>query len=556
MNRKAAQLGLRDTHFVRPDGLDVAGHVSSARDVTKLARVAMNDPTVRSIVRLRSAEAAGRNLFTWNDLLGRFPGLIGVKTGHTSAAGWSQVAAARGRGLTVYATILGAPTRSSRNADLSQLLAWGLSRYRVVPLVQEGRVYARASLPYGKAPVALVASRPAVKVVRIERPLVERVVAPMSLELPVRKGQRVGVVRVYDGRKLLATRPLVARRSVEAPGRMSKVGWYAKETLTQRGRAVLVIVTVTLNAAIDRTLTVPNVQLGHRHRASQGMTLAGGKGINVARALKRLDVPVIVTGLAGGRTGTRIVEELTAEAILNDFVRIADESRTSTAVVDPTTGTYTEINEWGPHVSEDELAMLVQKLRYLSRGTDAVVFSGSLPRGVDDGFYGEVIRELNRRGVQTVLDSEGMPLRLGAEAEPFLVTPNVVEAEGLVGQEFTEEEDFAMALDAIAEMGPRNVLITRDDGCVALLREERSVRRFHAQAPRLEPISAVGTGDVLLAGFLASRLDGRSPEESLRTAVAAGAAATLEVGAGRFDPRDLGRLIGGVRVEELAAVKA
>jgi 1-phosphofructokinase/tagatose 6-phosphate kinase len=317
-----------------------------------------------------------------------------------------------------------------------------------------------------------------------------------------------------------------------------------------------VIVTVTLNAAIDRTLTVPNVQLGHRHRASQGMTLAGGKGINVARALKRLDVPVIATGLAGGRTGTRIVEELTAEAILNDFVRIVDESRTSTAVVDPTTGTYTEINEWGPHVSEDELAMLVQKLRYLSRGTDAVVFTGSLPRGVDDGFYGEVIRELNRRGVQTVLDSEGMPLRLGAEAEPFLVTPNVVEAEGLVGQEFTEEEDFAMALDAITELGPRNVLITRDDGCVALLREERSVRRFHAQAPRLEPISAVGTGDVLLAGFLAARLDGRSPEEALRTAVAAGAAATLEVGAGRFDPRDLGRLIGGVRVEELAAVKA
>ena len=96
------------------------------------------------------------------------------------------------------------------------------------------------------------------------------------------------------------------------------------------------IVTVTLNAALDRTLTVPNFQRGQRHRASAGLTLAGGKGINVARALKRLDVPVVATGLAGGRTGTRIVEELTDEAILNDFVRIADESRTSTAVVDPT----------------------------------------------------------------------------------------------------------------------------------------------------------------------------------------------------------------------------
>ena len=316
------------------------------------------------------------------------------------------------------------------------------------------------------------------------------------------------------------------------------------------------IVTVTLNAAIDRTLTVPNVQLGHRHRASQGMTLAGGKGINVARALKRLDVPVVATGLAGGRTGTRIVEELTAEAILNDFVRIVDDSRTSTAVVDPMTGTYTEINEWGPHVSADELGILMDKLRYLSRGADYVVFSGSLPRGVDEGFYGEAIRELNRRGVQTVLDSEGLPLRLGADAEPVLVTPNVVEAEGLVGQEFTEEEDYAMALDAIAEIGPRNVLITRDDGCVALLREDRNVRRFHAQAPRLEAVSAVGAGDVLLAGFLAARTDGRPLDEALRFAVAAGAASTLEVGAGRFDAREMGRMAANVRVDELHPVAA
>src|SRR6266513_3713644 len=141
------------------------------------------------------------------------------------------------------------------------------------------------------------------------------------------------------------------------------------------------IVTVTLNAALDRTLTVPNFARGQRHRASLGLTLAGGKGINVARALKRLDVPVVATGLAGGRTGTRIVEELTSEAILNDFVRIGDESRTSTAVVDPTAASYTEINEWGPHVDNDGLAILLAKLAYLTRGADLVVFAGSLPRG-------------------------------------------------------------------------------------------------------------------------------------------------------------------------------
>src|SRR5207248_532288 len=108
--------------------------------------------------------------------------------------------------------------------------------------------------------------------------------------------------------------------------------------------------------------------------ASQGLTLAGGKGINVARALKRLEVPVVATGLAGGRTGTRIVEELTAEAILNDFVRIGDESRTSTAVVDPTVSSYTEINEWGPAVHPEELETLLEKLHYLARGADFVVF--------------------------------------------------------------------------------------------------------------------------------------------------------------------------------------
>jgi 1-phosphofructokinase family hexose kinase len=314
------------------------------------------------------------------------------------------------------------------------------------------------------------------------------------------------------------------------------------------------IVTVTLNAAIDRTLTVPNFQLGQRHRASQGLTLAGGKGINVARALKRLDVPVVATGLAGGRTGTRIVEELTSEAILNDFVRIADESRTSTAVVDPTTATYTEINEWGPHVEPEELVILLDKINYLARGADMVVFSGTLPRGVDDAFYAEALRDLNRRHVRAVLDSEGVPLRFGVEAEPFLVTPNQREAEGLVGQEFRDDEDYLMAVDRIADMGARNVLITSELRSFGLFREDRKRLRLRAVAPQIEPVSAVGSGDVLLAAFLAARLAERPLDEALGAAVAAGAASTLEVGAGRFEPSEAKRLQSSVDVRELEPV--
>jgi 1-phosphofructokinase family hexose kinase len=315
-----------------------------------------------------------------------------------------------------------------------------------------------------------------------------------------------------------------------------------------------VIVTVTLNAALDRTLTVPHFQRGHWHRASDVLTLAGGKGINVARALKRLDVPVVATGLAGGRTGTRIVEELTSEAILNDFVRIGAESRTSTAVVDPTEGSYTEINEWGPKVTADELEMLLEKLHYLSRGADFVVFAGTLPRGVEESFYAEAVRDLNRRDVPVVLDSEGQPLRFGVEAEPFLVSPNQLEAEHVVGQELEDEEDFLMALDAMAELGARNVQITLESGCYALFREERHVKRYKALAPSVEAVSVVGAGDVLLAQFIAAQLAGKPPEESLRLAVAAGAASTLEVGAGRFDPREAGRLVAGVELAELAPV--
>jgi 1-phosphofructokinase family hexose kinase len=314
------------------------------------------------------------------------------------------------------------------------------------------------------------------------------------------------------------------------------------------------IVTVTLNAAVDRTLAVPSFQIGQRHRASVGFTSAGGKGINIARALKRLGAPVVATGLAGGRTGTLIVEELTAEGILNDFVRIREESRTSTAVLDPTSNAYTEINEWGPDVQEDELEILADKLAYLCQGAEFLVLAGSLPRGVEPGFYGELIREANRRGVATILDAEGEALRLGVEAEPHLVSPNMREAEALVGHEFSDSEDLAGGLDEIAELGARNVLITLETGCYALFREDRDDVRLRADAPILDAVSRVGAGDTLLAGFVAARLSGRPFEEAVRAGVGAGSASVLEAGPGRFDPREAGRLASLVTLERLEPV--
>ena len=218
MNTRARQLGLRDTHYARPDGLDAPGHVSSARDVTKLARLLMRHALVRSIVRRQSATiAGGRVLHTWNDLLATFPGVFGVKTGHTSAAGWNEVASLDRRGVFVYGTILGSPDRTTRNADLSALLRWALSRYRRIPVLRAGHVYAQVEVGYGR--------------VRIDQPLLERVVATAAAALPVLRGERLGEIRVYQGPRLVARQPLVAGRTVKRPGALGRAAFYGGRTL-------------------------------------------------------------------------------------------------------------------------------------------------------------------------------------------------------------------------------------------------------------------------------------------------------------------------------------
>ena len=236
MNEKARELGLDDTTFVRPDGLDVPGHRSSARDVLALARAAMEQPLVRRLVRQDSlAIAGGRELFGWNDLLGEYRGLFGVKTGHTDLAGWCQVGVARRDGATVYAVVLGAPTRARRNDALADLLDWGFDRFARTEVVTMGRAYASADLPYTDERVDLFAEKSAAPVLLLGRPLVETVVAETAVDLPVREGDVLGEVVVRDGERVVARRPLVAASNFEEPGLLERAGWYAGRTLEEAG---------------------------------------------------------------------------------------------------------------------------------------------------------------------------------------------------------------------------------------------------------------------------------------------------------------------------------
>jgi 1-phosphofructokinase/tagatose 6-phosphate kinase len=310
------------------------------------------------------------------------------------------------------------------------------------------------------------------------------------------------------------------------------------------------IITVTLNPALDKTLQVPNFTLGRRHRTVDQVTMPGGKGVNVARAIKRLGQPVIATGLAGGATGTRIVEALNDEAVLNAFVRIRDESRTNTAVLDPTTGLQTEINERGPAVTPQELELFHDKLLYLAKGASICVFAGSLPRGMDPAVYADLIRDVKRLGVTTILDTDGEPLRLAMRAEPDIVSPNELEAEELVGQEFNDVEDRAQALLEMSRLGAREAVMTVHDGCYAHVLDEGHAM-YRVSVPEQEARSRIGSGDAFLAGYVAARYSGRAPVECLRYAVACGAESIQHFGAGVVDPGRIERLLPEVDAERL-----
>jgi D-alanyl-D-alanine carboxypeptidase (penicillin-binding protein 5/6) len=232
MNATARELGLAGTHFRNPHGLDQPGHVSTARDVAHLLRVALRDPFIRRYAgSSRAVLSSGTVVTSTDNLFGRVPGFVGGKTGHTDGAGWSQVAVARRAGTTITAAVLGAPSEEQRDDDIAALLRYGLAAYRPSKVVAPSRVYASVRVGWGRAPVGLVATRPIVRPAPTGRPLVERVIAPVTVALPVQAGARLGTVVVTDGTRVVARAPLVAARSVARPGRLAQGMYVARRTV-------------------------------------------------------------------------------------------------------------------------------------------------------------------------------------------------------------------------------------------------------------------------------------------------------------------------------------
>ncbi|HEU0116035.1 MAG TPA: 1-phosphofructokinase family hexose kinase [Thermomicrobiales bacterium] len=306
----------------------------------------------------------------------------------------------------------------------------------------------------------------------------------------------------------------------------------------------MTIATITLNASIDTTWSLPRFAVGAINRVERKEAVAGGKGNNVARVLATLGQPVVASGFVAGWAGRFIETEIAAAGIATAFQAISGESRTSLAIVETDNGRVTEAREPGPTVAAEDWERFLAATPSRLRGATTVALCGSLPPGLPDDAYAQLIRVLRNVGCRTALDTSGAALREGLAAGPDLVKPNaaeLAELAGLAGPEVETATLLAAAREiARTRLGPEGrVLLSLGAGGAALIDRAETLL---TSAPAVDVVSPVGCGDALLAGFLDAAARGESPAEALRWAVAVGAAAALQSRPGVVDPADVARL--------------
>jgi len=306
------------------------------------------------------------------------------------------------------------------------------------------------------------------------------------------------------------------------------------------------ILTVTLNPALDKTVFVPGFCAGREFRAARAAVTAGGKGINVSRALARLGVPTLATGLIGGGSGDEVADRLKAEGIAHRFFPVRGETRTNLTIVDPESGRVTRIVERGPAVSARERTGFKRYFASLLEGSSLAVFSGSLPAGVPDGFYRDLIRMTNKRKIRAVLDTSGGAFLAGLAGRPFMIKPNREEATAVLGMRFGSRAKAARAVRRLHERGIEIVCISlgRDGAFVSRAGDE-----FLAAPPPVRHGRRVGCGDAFLAGFLSVWCRRHDLREAARIASAAGAANALAGQPGDIEPAVVRKFARRVRLE-------
>ena len=308
------------------------------------------------------------------------------------------------------------------------------------------------------------------------------------------------------------------------------------------------IATITLNPSLDRYITVQGLEVDKVNRWTSTRIYAGGKGIDVSRAIHEMGGKTIAYGFVGGPAGRVMEILLDKEGVPFSFTPIQRETRTNFIITDTKNSQQTRIDAAGPHISKGEWERFRRKMLRIRPSPDLIVAGGSVPPGVPDNVYYTIIMEAKSFGIRTILDSDSQWLAEGVKAKPYLIKPNIQEAEELLNRELPTEEAIIKAALNLVDMGIEIVVISRGkDGIIAASKKEV----LKAVPPPVKVKSSVGAGDCTVAGLALKLANDEPLLEACRLAVAMGTAAVLSPGTKLARRADVERLLPQIKVEDI-----
>lgn len=305
------------------------------------------------------------------------------------------------------------------------------------------------------------------------------------------------------------------------------------------------ILTVTLNAAIDKRYVVDNFRMGEVNRVRECAYVPGGKGLNVSKPLAISGAAVVATGFVGGHAGNYIEDALRPFGIKSDFYHVEAESRSCINIWDEANHVQTEFLEPGFTLTEEDFAGFLEKFRGLVQQADVVAMSGSVPKGLDGSAYQELVKIVRQAGKKVILDTSGELLVRGIEAKPTMIKPNLDEIRMLTGKPCEDLEEIIAAAQQIHENGVEIVAVSLGSEGSFVVCDEGIYR---AEVPKIDAVNTVGCGDSMIAGFALGLSRGLPIAETLQLASSISAAAAMREETGYYVPEDAAQIHPRIRI--------
>ncbi len=305
------------------------------------------------------------------------------------------------------------------------------------------------------------------------------------------------------------------------------------------------ITTVTLNPAIDTRYFIEDFKEGRLFRAEKTIKSPGGKGLNVTKVLKQLDANVVATGILGGKNGEWIQENLKNMNIKEGFYVSSAETRVCIAVL--AKHSETEILESGEELPDSDLRAFEKKLMELVEKSDVITMSGSLPKGMEAGYYQKLVELVNRKGKKVILDTSGKSLLEGVKGKPYLIKPNFDELEYVLGESIDGRDKIKKAVEKLKNLGAQNVLVSLGGEGAIYFGEEI----LKITIPKIKIHNTVGSGDSSVAGFAKGLDDGLELNEILKLSMACGMSNAQSMETGRVIPEDVKEFMENITIEVL-----